>query len=387
MVSNISLMLSTMIIAQIPPPDPLGYPVPPWILQALSYLTLTLHLLAMNFTIGGILLILWSRLRRKPGYEDIDYFFGAGLPLGVSYIITLGIPPLLFVQVLYGQMIYPSSILIGSFWILVIPAVMAAYALLYYYKFKAGKAPRFGWAIITLALLLLLYVGFCFINNITLSMSPAKWLGIYQAHPGGGVLSHGEPTVHPRLLLFISGAFAAAGLALIWRGAYFNKWGFSEAGRQSQTTGFRALLITPALWIISAIGLYFVRPADLTAMFSYSGLTMPLLIIGISTGLVMVISAYLAVGKSSVIYPLIASIGMLGAVGSIVIFRDLVRLRELSPYFDMAAVPVNTQWGIFTIFVITLAAGLILLIALSLKVFPNLAKMSRERLSGKTISG
>ena len=107
-----------------PPPDPLGYPAPLAIMFALAYLTLTLHFLAMNYTVGSGALLLWAKVRGKDEQQGIAKFLGSGMPLGVSYLVTLGIPPLLFVQVLYGQQFYSSSVVMGSLWILVIPVIL-----------------------------------------------------------------------------------------------------------------------------------------------------------------------------------------------------------------------------------------------------------------------
>ena len=37
-------------------------PAPVWLITALHVLTLTLHFLAMNFLLGGIIIILWGRI-------------------------------------------------------------------------------------------------------------------------------------------------------------------------------------------------------------------------------------------------------------------------------------------------------------------------------------
>jgi hypothetical protein len=42
------------------------------------------------------------------------------LPIVMTYVINLGVPPLLFTQVLYGQALYTSSVLIGLWLISVI---------------------------------------------------------------------------------------------------------------------------------------------------------------------------------------------------------------------------------------------------------------------------
>jgi len=71
-------------------------PLPAFILQSLAYLTFTLHLLAMQFTVGGAILLLinWLRSRRSADASAVATarFFGTGLPLGFSYLVTFGIP-------------------------------------------------------------------------------------------------------------------------------------------------------------------------------------------------------------------------------------------------------------------------------------------------------
>jgi hypothetical protein len=42
------------------------------------------------------------------------------LPTVMALLINLGVPPLLFAQVLYGRALYTSSVLIGAYWISVI---------------------------------------------------------------------------------------------------------------------------------------------------------------------------------------------------------------------------------------------------------------------------
>ncbi len=364
------------------PPDPLGFALQPWIIQSLAYLTLTCHLLAMNFTLGSVFLYLWTRLRGGEEYRGAGDFLGSGLPLGVSYLITLGIPPLLFVQVLYGQLFYSSSVIMGAFWIQVIPVMILAYAGFYYFKLTRGKRPRERWYIVGLSGLLLLYIGFIYVNNFTLTMSPEKMLGLYTEHPGGGVLTHGEPSIVPRFLLFIGGSLAVAGLALIWRGIYLRRWGFETEADRSQGFGFRAVLISPALWAVAAAGLYLTRPDGLAAMWQSTGSTLILFIVGLLGCAVMIIFARAAAGTQSVRAPLIASLGMFLTMASMVIFRDLVRIEVLRPHFSLSSVPVNTQWGMFILFVITLVAGLTLMGILFVKVFPGMAERSREQLEG-----
>jgi hypothetical protein len=373
----------TNVLATIPAPDPLGYPVPTWILQGLSYLTLTLHLSAVHFTVGGALLYLWTRFRKKPGHAEAGRFLGSGLPLGVSYIITLGIPPLLFVQVIYGQLFYSSSVLLGAYWIQVIPAVMIAYGAFYYHKLCRDVRPRFQAPVVAGAVLLLLYVGYIYVNNFTLAMTPDKWAALYTENPGGGILHHGEPTIHPRFMLFVAGAFSVAGLALIWRGTYLIRWGDREGGQRSQSFGFRAFLLSPVLWVIAAIGVCFTRPDDMRAVLADGAAPGVLVVIGLVAGVAVGVLALMAQGRDTLIYPLLASLAMVGVTASMVIVRDLVRMHVLGPIWKSSAVPVNAQWGMLLFFVAVLVVGAALIVALMMKVLPGIAADVRARMTGR----
>src|SRR5271165_5237833 len=92
----------------IPNVDPMPLPGPVWLMMALLLVTFLLHLLAMNLTVGGTAIALMCTRRRKS-----DAFAGRlaadllrVLPVSLAFTITLGVAALLFVQVLYGNLLY-----------------------------------------------------------------------------------------------------------------------------------------------------------------------------------------------------------------------------------------------------------------------------------------
>ena len=93
--TNLAVSLAGLLAADVPiaNPDPLGYPLPAWLFQALAYLTLTLHFAAVYFTVGGALLLLTAKVLGGERNARLAHFLGSGLPLGVSYLVTFGIPP------------------------------------------------------------------------------------------------------------------------------------------------------------------------------------------------------------------------------------------------------------------------------------------------------
>ena len=117
-------------------------------------------------------------------------------------------------------------------------------------------------------------------------------------------------------------------------------------------------------------------------MWHSTGATLILFITGLLGCAIMIIFARASAGTRGVRAPLIASLGLVFTVAPMVIFRDLVRIEVLRPHFTLSSVPVNTQWGMFILFVVTLLAGLTLLGILFVRVFPGMAERSRERLEG-----
>ncbi len=199
----------------LPTPDPMPLPGPVWLMMTLLLVTFLLHLLAMNLTVGGTAIAIVCGVRRKKNAFAGQLFDAAirVLPVSLAFTVTLGVAALLFVQVLYGNFLYTSSILIGVFWIAVIPALIIAYYSLYYSKAHPEQTGT-----LYLALALMLAIGFIYINNFTLMLSPDRWLELYHRSTAGMNLNWSEATLVPRYLHFMLGAFAIAGLAVFATG-------------------------------------------------------------------------------------------------------------------------------------------------------------------------
>ena len=106
-------------------------------------------------------------------------------------------------------------------------------------------------------------------------------------------------------------------------------------GQRSRSVGFRAFLVSPLLWIIALVGVYATRPQDMNAVLS-SGLAPKILVAtGVVGGVVALVCAYLAVRRAEVRHPLISSLAIVALTASMVVFRDLVRLRELSSHWTL----------------------------------------------------
>lgn len=174
--------------------------------QVLLVFTFFIHMILMNFLLGGSLLTLWDLLKGK-----MEKRTSGSIPTLVALTVNFGVPPLLFVQVLYGHFFYSSSVMLGVPWILVIPILILAYYGAYIFVKKADKAPVLSRGALIFTSLSLLYIAFVFVNNNTLAIQPDRW-GIYFDDPGGWNLNLGEPTLWSRYLHFLLAALAIGAL-------------------------------------------------------------------------------------------------------------------------------------------------------------------------------
>ena len=158
----------------IPIPDTI--PAPPWLFFILGLLTFTLHILVINVALGGSLITLLSRLKANANLEtSLHGGIAAKIPVTFALGINLGVAPLLFLQVIYGHLFYASSVLLAVYWILVIPLLIVAYYGSYIHIRKYDKASGLSKISLLITSLILLYIGFTFVNNMSLMAQPEKW--------------------------------------------------------------------------------------------------------------------------------------------------------------------------------------------------------------------
>jgi hypothetical protein len=174
--------------------------------QVLLIVTFYIHMILMNLLLGGSLLTLWDLFTGK-----LEKRTSGSIPTLVALTVNFGVPPLLFVQVLYGHLFYSSSVMLAVPWILVVPILILAYYGAYIFIKKGDKAPVLSKGALIFTSVSLLYIAFIFVNNNTLALQPGRW-GIYFEDPGGWNLNLGEPTLWSRYLHFLLAALAIGAL-------------------------------------------------------------------------------------------------------------------------------------------------------------------------------
>lgn len=346
----------------IPIADPLPLPAPPLLSWALLQLTFLLHLLAMNVVWGGSLLALHWRLSRRE--EDAAHraallaFFAKALPVAIAAAVTLGVAPLLFVQVLYGRLFFTSAILMAAFWLSVVPLVIVAYYGAYLIAFR-GEAlgSRARWVAGVVALLFTA-VAFLYTANFTQMLRPDTFLAAYRAGGRGLVLSLADPTFWPRLLHTLFGAVAVAGLGVALYGAW-RRGDAPDLSAWAIRRGTTAFGVSTAVNIV--IGLVYLmtlpRPV-LLGLVGGDAHGTGLLVLGIVLAVGIAGHGLFALGAKDPVKATTALAGtLLLTVVVMVLLRDRVRTLSLHLAGFEQPATVAAQWGPFAVFVVCLLAA------------------------------
>lgn len=364
----------------IPSPDPNALPAPYWVFKFLLLVTFVLHIVAMNAILGGSILALVGKWGSKDVKAGNRIFFDVAkkLPVLLPATITLGVAPLLFVQVIYGQFFYTSSVIMAWPWLFVLVFITIAYYGYYYVSFRSGRdatSPTGG--ILLVSTILIAAVGFIYCNNFTLSQTPSRWAQKYFADPSGWSLNLSEPTLIPRYLHFVTAAIAVGGLLLIL--IAYSKWKSDlEYSRSVFRLGGKAFLYASMAQFV--IGTWFLVSLPRTLRMTFMGdnvLGTAIMMAGIVLALAAIFLMSEAMRKEDVRLGLWIIGGLsIAVIACMAVMRDLLRDAYLQQYFRPEQFPTQTQWSVFPLFLALFVGGVVLWIVM-------LARY-RSALHGKT---
>ena len=323
-----------ILVTTIPDADPLALPAPPWLLWALLMLTFFLHVLAMNFVLGGSIITAIARWRGGENAAPLTTAFGKAMPSIVATAITLGVAPLLFLQALYGRLFFTSAVLMAWVWFAVVPLVMIAYYGTYAISF--GKRAKTAIAIVVAAIFVA--IAFIYSNNMTLMLRPEHFLPMYGASARGLHVNVSDPTLVPRFLHMLAGGIAVAGMCVALFGVY-TRDGWAARSGAAWFIGATLANILTGLWWIGVL------PKDVMLRSSVA------VAIGAVAGFVAMGAVYLGKMKT-------AAGSLVVAVLAMVVARDQVRRGMLEIAGFTSAPRVDAQWGVIALFGVLLVAAL-----------------------------
>lgn len=344
--------------------DPIPLPAPVWLMKLLHLVTLSLHFVAVQLLVGGLVVAslwaIWGRMQRHQPMLDAAGAVSYRLPIVMTYVINLGVPPLLFSQVLYGRQIYSSSVLIGTYWIAVIGLLMVGYTLLYIMSAwsKGGNRP-WGW-IGLVALAFMVGVGYIYTNNMTLMVRPEVWTEMYRQDPLGRQLNAGDATVLPRWLFLMVGSLASAGVGMTFLG--MKKFLAPEAAMFLRRWGSALMIVG----VVAAAGLGYwtlsVQPAGLMDEMAKHGVYTGAMYAWLGTAaLIAVVGAvgFARAGRGGWLLPSVAGALAVVNMGAMVLYRDGLRdVALMTQGFDVWDRAVHSNWIVVAAFLLLFVAGL-----------------------------
>lgn len=348
-----------------PAVDQIPLPAPVWLLKALHDLTFSLHLASVGLLLGGLSLglifALLGRFRESAVMTQAGGMLIHRLPTVMAFVINLGIPPLLFAQVLYGRALYTSSVLIGTYWIAVILLLMGSYYGLYAAAgLAARQKPWFGPGFA--ALLLILTIAFIYSNNMTLMIRPQAWSAMYLHNPTGFQLNSSDPTLMPRWLFFLTGSFPAAGAALLLMAL---QSGVSdELARFLTRAGGLVLAIAIVLQALLAQMTMGAQPQGIVNSVMGDSLYHNFVFGWLATAALLAVLGVLAgLGKrANALIAIVASVVAFLNVVSTTMVRDGVRDVTLrAAGFDVWDRHVTANWSVIGLFLVLLVAAVVVI--------------------------
>lgn len=312
---------------------------PLWLITALHVLTLTLHFVAMNFLFGGVIIALYASIKRRWDHPTLLKFVRL-FPTAMAATVTLGVAPLLFLQMVYQRQVYSAAIVSGWFWLMIVPVVIVAYYALYHASINAEKSGKVSKAPLILALIGLVYVSICYSSIFSMAETPSLMQRLYAQDQSGlqwnpevghyalrwlhmmlgaitvggffvGMIGRNEPEAYRIGRLFFAGGMVFASVAGI---AYL----------LSLHEYLAAFMHTPAIWALT-------------------------IAIVLSLG-----SVHFFFVKKFPASGLMLFLSMIGMVYS----RQIVRNLHLSDTFDPTAWRIATQWSPLVLFLVCFVIAL-----------------------------
>lgn len=187
--------------------DPLGSPIHPVVMQVLLVVTYVLHILFVTTAIGALVVGLYGLHKTEDNWQRLSRVAIRLATQATGLGITMGIAPLLFVQVIYDPAWYTATTLMGLWTVLFIPVVALGYLFLYV-LYTRGNLAWVGY--VSLALLVL--AGFIMHSLSNAGLYPSRWVEWYA--PGGVVHTTGERFLGYNLPRFAALVFGQAALSL-----------------------------------------------------------------------------------------------------------------------------------------------------------------------------
>jgi hypothetical protein len=342
------------------PSSPYGFPAPYWFMAFFKVFGFILHMCMMHLWYAGptLGLILWARGGNPRKFARR---LMVQMPIIVALGINFGIIPLLFVQVAYHKVFYPSTILMAWPWMSVIFFLTIAYYGVYIYS-SALKAdiPKLtplvriaGWT----AALLFIVIGFIFSNEFSLMTNLDAWANHWNRNNVSGAvlglaLNLSDPTFWPRWLLMIGMALMTTSAYVAIDSGLFARKEDDDYRQWAARFAYKPYLIGLLWYGISSLWYIFgTWPNDLqNLMLSGNWLILTALTAAMPVVTWIILLATSRKGRVARHLGLLIGLAQFLVLTTNAISRQVVQNAELARYFDVTDETVRTQWSPLFVF-------------------------------------
>ncbi|GAB7023155.1 hypothetical protein JCM12178A_17130 [Salidesulfovibrio brasiliensis] len=329
--------------ALIPTADAL--PVASWWFEGLGILTLAIHLVMVNVLVGGSLIALYVALtdRQNPVVKSVS----DKLPTIFALTVNFGVAPLLFLQVVHGQFFYTSATMSAVWWLGIVLLLIGGYYAMYVNQYRQGKSPMKAPLFLAAGLVMVLCISVVLTSVMTTVENPELWIK-YFTNANGTVLNLFETTTVPRYLHFLLACLAIGGLFVALLASY------GRLDDKAGTMGIKVFTTTTLLQM--ATGLWWLMALERPVLLQFMGdnpLATALLLVAVGLTFPALIAGFSNKPRSAAVWTGLTVLAMVG-------LRATVRALTLKPYFSSANLPVTGEYTPLVLFLVTLAAGLIL---------------------------
>ena len=372
------MMLAETSALTVPGLDPLGIPGPPQLFIALQLLTMLLHVLFMNLVLGGNVLALVLNVAAIFGRREANPMANIvyqTTPAAISMAITMGVAPLLFLQVLYAPFFYSANLLLGFAWFSIIIVLLIGFYLTYFLSLRGsnGLQKRLGrWddkpgrrlivGLLTTAAVL--WVAWILTNNHELTLNPKLWAqnGEWKSPR---LFVDASSTI-PRYLHSVVGATAIAGIWAAAIGWWRTRRGIGSSDVNTAMVRFgltAAGIITVIQIVLGFLFLFSLDKAIFGQLMGFKGVLGAVWTIVLLPAICLPMLLFYAVLQRREFKWFLAASGAAVVILVGMLFgHEQIRLASLAANapggFELKRWTVYPQWTSMLLFVVLLVVGL-----------------------------
>lgn len=326
-------------------------PAPAQIFILLEQLFFLIHIVLINSIFGLSFITVYKLLKSSDMIESLqrDKSIAKQIPILFALAINMAIPALLFIQVVFGHFFYTSSVLLGTFWILIIPLLIIAYYASYFHyrKFENLRLARLS---LLTVIFIMLYIAFILVNNLSLMEEPEQWKKYFE-NRSGTILMWNTLSIYPRYLHFIVGSIAIGGF---FYSLYYNFRKDMEQKLQYLKIKEGLKIFSYATMLQIFVGILFLMSLPEKVMRNYVGgdfLATTIFVSGVIFAIITLFSGLKEKLTTTAFFLLLTLFTM-------IINRYYLRVFQLGENFRISELKIMPQWDVFATFLLIFGAGI-----------------------------